>query len=777
MARVRSCVIGSKWGLALVFALAWWASAAQAAETSPLTTIAAVRALSHEDAARHLPVDIQATVTFFRGFEWTLFVQEGETGIYVNASPDLRLQPGDVIRVRGTTADSFNPIVVSSDITLLGHGRLPEPVAATWQSLVSADNDCRWVKVQGTVALAEMGSSSARAVTHLVLGMNGGRTEILIDGGDPAQLKGLLEAKVEISAVAGELFDGKMQQTGVALHVPSFAYVRILKQSPVDPWSIPLTPMDKVLRGYNVIDNTPRVRVEGTLTYYRQTESAMLQDGNKSIRVLTSQVAPLHLGDKAEAIGVPVVEDGLLTIKMGQIRSEGPGVPVTPRLVNWDELTSGKNAFDLVTIEGVVVTEVQEHGVDVYVISTGKHVFSASLRQRYTTVWPLPEKLDPMREIPVGTKVRVTGVAALENGNPYNGPIAFVILLRSADDIATVASPPWLTVRHLSELVGFLLLVILAVSVRAWLVERGTRRKITGMAYLEQRRAKVLELINTSHPLTETLEQITEMASASLSGAPCWCQVSDGARIGNRPPRLEDGSLRVIEREIPSRVGGSLGTVYAAFHARTKPQPSETTVVGLAAGLATLAIDTSRLYSDLVRRSEFDLLTDVQNRFSLEKFIDDQIEGSCQSARIFGLLYVDLDQFKIVNDLCGHHVGDMYLQEAARRMKQQLRPGDMLARLGGDEFVAVAPHVRNRGDAEEIARRLERCFAEPFYLQGQILRGSVSVGVAMYPEDGSAREALLTTADVAMYKAKNARRKLSMDEQSSVDTNVRRMTA
>ena len=70
VARVRSCVIGSKWGLALVFALAWRASAAQAAETSPLTTIAAVRALSHEDAARHLPVDIQATHPEVReGFE------------------------------------------------------------------------------------------------------------------------------------------------------------------------------------------------------------------------------------------------------------------------------------------------------------------------------------------------------------------------------------------------------------------------------------------------------------------------------------------------------------------------------------------------------------------------------------------------------------------------------------------------------------------------------------------------------------------------------------
>jgi diguanylate cyclase (GGDEF)-like protein len=134
------------------------------------------------------------------------------------------------------------------------------------------------------------------------------------------------------------------------------------------------------------------------------------------------------------------------------------------------------------------------------------------------------------------------------------------------------------------------------------------------------------------------------------------------------------------------------------------------------------------------------------------------------------LLYVDMDRFKEVNDCCGHHVGDMYLQEAARRMKQQLRPEDMLARLGGDEFAAIAPHVRNRADAEEIARRIERCFAEPFCLQGHILRGSASVGIAMYPEDGTCRATLLTAADASMYKAKNARRKMRTGERSEADS-------
>jgi diguanylate cyclase (GGDEF)-like protein len=99
--------------------------------------------------------------------------------------------------------------------------------------------------------------------------------------------------------------------------------------------------------------------------------------------------------------------------------------------------------------------------------------------------------------------------------------------------------------------------------------------------------------------------------------------------------------------------------------------------------------------------------------------MDAQIEEARANAGIFGLIYVDLDGFKQVNDLYGHHIGDLYLQEVARRMKQQLRSHDLLARLGGDEFAVLLPMVRNRAGVEEIAQRLEHCFNEPLTLEGQ----------------------------------------------------------
>jgi diguanylate cyclase (GGDEF)-like protein len=195
----------------------------------------------------------------------------------------------------------------------------------------------------------------------------------------------------------------------------------------------------------------------------------------------------------------------------------------------------------------------------------------------------------------------------------------------------------------------------------------------------------------------------------------------------------------------------------------------ESEALWMGARLAALAIETRRLYTDLVHRSEFDLLTDIHNRFSLDRHLEARIASARDTESIFGLIYVDLDEFKQVNDVYGHRIGDLYLQEVSLRMKRQLRTGDMLARLGGDEFAALAPTVRNRADVEEIALRLERCFDDPYAVEGHILHGSASVGFAVYPEDGATRDSLFSAADAAMYVSKHIKRQMAAEH---LDTQI-----
>jgi diguanylate cyclase (GGDEF)-like protein len=512
---------------------------------------------------------------------------------------------------------------------------------------------------------------------------------------------------------------------------------------------------------YHMSDLTPRVRVEGIITYYQPGSAIVLQDGSKSLWIQTHTREPLQIGDQADATGFPDAHDRLLTLTDGEIQDRQIFQPVRPLPARWHQLgywssnTADGNMYDLVSIEGKVETEVREASQDEYVLNSDGRLFNAIYRHP-----PSPNPLPAMTRIPLGSRIRVTGICVIEHATTINPgeEVPFNILLRSFDDISVVASPSLLSIRNLLVLVGLLLLVVIAGGARSLVIERKVRRKTAASAYIEHRRSGILEDINGSRPVDEIIKQITELISFRLDDTPCWCQLTDGRKVGNCPPKLS--SLRIVEEIIPARSGPPLGVIVAAFDALAKPRACESEALSAAAALASLAIETRRLYSDLRRRSEFDQLTDIHNRFSLEGRLDALIAEARRDVRIFGLIYIDLDKFKQVNDQYGHRVGDRYLQEAAARMKRQLRAQDILARLGGDEFAVLVSMVSSRADAEEIAYRLNRCFEKPFVVEGCILNGSASVGLAIFPQDASTKDGLLSAADDEMYIAKNRKHHL-----------------
>jgi diguanylate cyclase (GGDEF)-like protein len=724
-----------------------------------ITSIQAADSLTNAQASTHMPVDFEATVTNYRAYERNLFVQDGDAGIYVHLTDMYQLFPGDRVRVSGIMRDSFRPYVEDASVTIVGHAALPKALHPTYVQMIHAETDCSLVTVRGMIQSADLVPNSQAPIlnTELNILVDGGHAKVTIDSTDPARLKGLLDAQVEITGVQSGIFDNKMQQTGILLHVSSLDQVKILKVANVDPWSIAITSMDQILIGYHIQDNSARERVHGTITYYQPGVALVLQNGAKSIWITSDSWTPLHMGYMANAIGFPAVENGFLTLTHGEVHETAALAPVTPSLFTWGELSHGGNdghshVFDLVSVEGQVVTEVRQATQDEYVLDSDRHLFSAIIRHP-GTISKTP--LAPMYQIPVGTRIRVTGICLLTDANPFNGEVPFNILMRNVDDIAVVARPSWLNVRHLILLVGLLLAVVIAIGIRSWAIERQARQSAAALAYVEQRRSRILEDINKSRPLSEIIEGITQVTSFRLHGAVCWCKIANGASLGLRPPAIT--TQRIIQQEIPGRSGAALGTIFAAIHRLKKTRADEPAALALGAGLASLAIETSQLYSDLVHRSEFDLLTDVPNRFSMERHLGAMIERAGQSADIVGFIFIDLDEFKQVNDRFGHLVGDMYLQEAAQRMKRQLRPGDTLARLGGDEFAAVVSTVHSRPDVLEIAHRLERCFDEPFAVGGHMVRGSASVGFALYPEDAASHDSLLSMADAAMYVVKQSR--------------------
>ena len=144
-----------------------------------------------------------------------------------------------------------------------------------------------------------------------------------------------------------------------------------------------------------------------------------------------------------------------------------------------------------------------------------------------------------------------------------------------------------------------------------------------------------------------------------------------------------------------------------------------------------------------------DPLTGILNRRGFEQ----QAAASIRDCSEGGVLYLDLNQFKAINDRFGHQAGDALLKAFGHRLDFCLRPEDTLGRLGGDEFAIVLPAV-DVADVKHIAARLVQTAAEPYIIQGQEIRCSASVGIALIPQHGDELWDLLSIADHAMYDAK-----------------------
>ncbi|HEY0843830.1 MAG TPA: EAL domain-containing protein [Noviherbaspirillum sp.] len=165
-------------------------------------------------------------------------------------------------------------------------------------------------------------------------------------------------------------------------------------------------------------------------------------------------------------------------------------------------------------------------------------------------------------------------------------------------------------------------------------------------------------------------------------------------------------------------------------------------------------LDISRQRQEAVETAQHDELTGLPNRKLTMDFAERLFASARRGGKRVGVLFIDMDRFKPINDVHGHQVGDAVLAEIARRLKSCVRAGDIAGRIGGDEFLVVLSDVRDSTDAAQAARHIIDALGQPYHVAGLALHSSPSIGIAVFHDDGEDMEQLIRRSDIAMYHAK-----------------------
>jgi len=284
------------------------------------------------------------------------------------------------------------------------------------------------------------------------------------------------------------------------------------------------------------------------------------------------------------------------------------------------------------------------------------------------------------------------------------------------------------------------------------------------------KREEELQLAATVFDTVDEAVVITDMENRIVSVNPAFTAITGypAAEVMGKDPKLLGSGTHSTEfyRDMWHQLG-SCGAWHGEIRNRHKNGKLYVEWLSIKKVCNQLGLPTHyvAVFSDITERkaaeermqhlAHFDLLTGLANRTLFSDRLQQAVAKARRDKTCLALMFIDLDEFKPVNDSLGHHIGDLLLKEVALRLQECLRrESDTVGRLGGDEFVVILPEIETAGDALNVAEKILQTLNRAFDIAGHDIHISASIGIALFPEHGKDEKLLLKNADIAMYRAK-----------------------
>jgi signal transduction histidine kinase len=434
-------------------------------------------------------VRLRGIVTRFTERGFTLQDDTGGIWISWNLSRDFTL--GDIVEVQGVVdPGTFSPNVRAGNIHRLGHGSLPRPKLLTFRQLSTGDEDSQYVSIVGVIrSVGLRPSASPLQRLWLKVEMADGIVyasfpEIYAESADK-----LIDASVRIDAVASSTKNEDRQIISPTLMASDIGSVTVLHLAESNLFDRPLLPIASLMQYRSGTDYFHRVRVAGTVTYYKPNQSVVLDDAGKSLLVMTEQAPEISLGDRVEVVGFPSPGDSGPILQDGILRVDSHGQQLRPAPVVIRDLSSGVFNYNLVSTEGRLLRHVHEPFREVLLLQDGPDLLMAELADSNAT--------NALQRLQDGSTVRISGISILDilgtwhSGGPNASTVRYRVLLRSPDDVQIIQQPSWWNVEHVLYVAAFFAVLVLVFFV---LVILGRLKGLRLQATLEERERLAYEI-------------------------------------------------------------------------------------------------------------------------------------------------------------------------------------------------------------------------------------------------------------------------------------------